>query len=139
MTGSTWDDLSISYLGLPLISGKLRTQDCQHLIMKLCQKLNSWANCFLSYAGRLQLIKAVLFGIYGYWSSHLFLSKGIIKTIKSLFATFLWNGVAPSSCTYNVAWSVVCLPKFKGGIRLLNYFKSGVLFNQIPLSSGFFG
>lgn len=61
--------LPVKYLGLPLISTRLRYDDCLPLISKVEKRINSWKGRFLSYAGRMLLIKAVLTNMQVYWTS----------------------------------------------------------------------
>lgn len=61
--------LSIKYLGVPLITSKLKIGDCKPLMNKIFSLINSWRNKFLSYAGCLMLIKLILFSIQVYWAS----------------------------------------------------------------------
>ncbi|XP_021844803.2 uncharacterized protein [Spinacia oleracea] len=55
------------YLGVPLTTRKLSYTDCKPLIEKTVARIKSWATKFLPYAGRLQLVRSVLFGIQLYW------------------------------------------------------------------------
>lgn len=65
-TGFFKGTLPVTYLGLPLLSSKLNMRDCEALVMRLCKQIDLWTNTFLKHAGRVQLIKSVLFGIQGY-------------------------------------------------------------------------
>lgn len=58
--------LPIKYEGVSLISTRLTTRDCRPLIEKITNRVESWTSKRLSYAGRLQLIKSVLFSMKGY-------------------------------------------------------------------------
>ncbi|KAK3212585.1 hypothetical protein Dsin_017291 [Dipteronia sinensis] len=51
--GYTVGSLPICYLGIPIISTKLRLRDCSPLVDKVSGRLTSWLNRDLSYAGRL--------------------------------------------------------------------------------------
>ncbi|KAL9248999.1 hypothetical protein AKJ16_DCAP01202 [Drosera capensis] len=53
----------IKYLGVHLSSSRLQIHQFQPLIEKLTARVNSWTSGFLSYAGRLQLVKAVLMSL----------------------------------------------------------------------------
>lgn len=117
-TGYSWGDLPVTYLGLPLITKCLSRANCQPLLMKICSKLQLWTNIFLSFAGRLQLIKTVLMGIFNYWAGHLFLPVSILKDIQSKCARFLWAGINATSCHYKVSWKDCCLPTCEGGLGL---------------------
>ncbi|GKA66743.1 putative RNA-directed DNA polymerase, partial [Tanacetum coccineum] len=52
--------LSVKYLGVPLVSSRLVYRDCRELIEKVRGRINDWKNKSLSAAGRLQLIRSVL-------------------------------------------------------------------------------
>ena len=59
--------LPVRYLGLPLTTKSMRTSDYQPLIETLKQRIWSWKNRFLSYAGRLELIGSVLWSTSNFW------------------------------------------------------------------------
>lgn len=121
--GFSHGSLPIKYLGLPLISGRLSETICAPLVDRLCRKINSWTSQVLRYSGRLQLIKSVLQGIQGYWSMYLFLPKGVLKRIQSIFAKFLWGRDLNSSCLYKVAWDDCCCKKEEGGLGIRDLFE----------------
>lgn len=123
--------LPVNYLGLPLISGKLFTRDCQPLTSRLCSKFEAWTCRFISQAGRAQLIQSVVFGIQNNWSMYMFLPKSVIKRIQSQMARFLWSGKIVGPCFFKVAWEVCCLRKCEGGLgfkELLSWNASAILF-----------
>lgn len=70
--------------------------------------MRGWATKFLSYAGRLQLIKGVLFGMQTYWAPICVLPKKILKEIEMHCRVFLWTGKAQSSRKALVAWDPAC-------------------------------
>ncbi|XP_021837093.2 uncharacterized protein [Spinacia oleracea] len=72
----------------------------------------------LSYAGRLQLIKSVLFGVQLYWCQIFMMPKKVMKEIKRLCRSFLWIGTDVGSRKARVAWENLCLPKTCGGWNL---------------------
>ncbi|XP_058217387.1 uncharacterized protein LOC131328462 [Rhododendron vialii] len=49
--------LPVRYLGVPLLSTKLKAIDCQRLVDSITTKTKCWTNRDLTYAGRVQLIK----------------------------------------------------------------------------------
>ena len=60
----------------------------------------------LSYAGRLQLIRSVLFSIQVYWSSIFILPKEVCKVIDQILRSFLWHGaVGISKAAWLGTWS----------------------------------
>lgn len=44
-------NLSFTYWGIPLISGRLNSKECLHLLEKITDRIANWKNSFLSYAG----------------------------------------------------------------------------------------
>lgn len=115
------------------VSSRLTKSDCMPLVDRLCGKIEAWTANSLRYSGRLQLIKSVLFGIQGYWSSFVFLPKGILKLVQSCLARFLWGGGVSNACHYKVAWSDCCIPKQEGGLGLRNVFSwnTAAILNQV--------
>lgn len=55
--------LPVKYLGVPLISSKLRHSDCVVLKDRMLTRIQSGSNKQLSFGGRAQLISSVLFSI----------------------------------------------------------------------------
>lgn len=45
-------DLPVRYLGVPLILTTLWVNDCKPLVQKVQDKIESWENKWLNYAGR---------------------------------------------------------------------------------------
>lgn len=84
--------LPIRYLGLPLMSRKMKISEYSSLIVKLTKSFQGWSVKLLSFAGRLQLLKTVIFGTVNFWTSAFILPKGCIKEIESLCSRFLWSG-----------------------------------------------
>ena len=125
VTGFQGGSLPITYLGLPLITSKLSARDCQPLIAKFCSKIEVWTARLLSFAGRLILIKYVLNGILGFWSTYIFLPKNILKRLNALMFKFLWGGFYKPTgrCHYKVKWQECCLPLQEGGLGLRNIFE----------------
>lgn len=82
----------LSILGVPLDSKKLTIENCAPLIEKITGRLRHWTTKLLSYAGRLQLIKSVLFGISLYWLQIFPLPKKVFKHIEGLCRSFMWSG-----------------------------------------------
>lgn len=110
--------LPVRYLGLPLMSRKLKINEYSPLLDKIKGKFRSWAVKSLSFAGRVQLIASVIYGIINFWISTFSLPKGCLRLIESLCSRFLWAGNIEGRSTAKVSWSSVCLPKAEGGLGL---------------------
>lgn len=74
----------------------------------------------LSYAGRIQLIKAVVSGIQTYWSQVFVLPQKVVKVIQAACRTFLWTGKTNVSRRALVAWEKVMKPLPAGGLNITN-------------------
>lgn len=58
--------LTVCYLGLPLMTQVMGRQDYLPQVEKIRGRMSTWTCRFLSYAGRLQLIKFVLMSIVNF-------------------------------------------------------------------------
>ena len=92
----------------------------QPLIERIMARITSWTARNLSYAGRAQLVKTVLFGVQSYWAQMFIFSAKIIKVIESLCRSFLWSGTGQVTKKALIAWEQVCRPRSEGGLGLLN-------------------
>ena len=106
----------VRYLGLPLITTRLTYSNCLSLINRITSRIRLWTSASLTYAGHLQLIKAVLFSIQVYWSTSMMLPVSVVKKIESIMASFLWKGVSLSSAGAKVVWNSLCFPMNEGGL-----------------------
>lgn len=112
--------LPMSYLGLPLITGALKSRHCSPLISRIACKINLWTCKFISQAGRIQLINSVLFGIQSYWAMYIFLPGAVLKKIQCMLSKFLWKGSISGHCLYKIAWADCCFAKSEGGLGFKN-------------------
>jgi len=108
--------LPVRYLGVPLLSSRLSHADCIPLVERITARIQLWTSSSLTYAGRLQLIKSVLFSIQVYWSSIFMLPGETIKKLESILAAFLWRGTSLTSTGAKVAWHSICYPLHEGGL-----------------------
>ncbi|XP_039052718.1 uncharacterized protein LOC120194493 [Hibiscus syriacus] len=113
-TGFTIGCLPVRYLGVPLVPRKLTEKDCAGLVEKIKAKLRLWSYRWLSYAGRLQLVKAFLFSIANFWCRQLILSATVVRRVDQLCDRFFWKGgdipakgareLLIAECSLWVAW-----------------------------------
>lgn len=137
-TGFQRGNLSITYLGLPLIAYKLKDDDCIPLVSRFCARVEVWTSKFLNFAGRLQLTKTILIGIAGYWCMYLFLPKRVLKKLNSIMFKFLWGGFYKPNgkCHYKVNWIDCCSSKEAGGLGLRNIYEwnsAAILYQLWPI------
>ena len=105
--------LPIRYLGLPLMSRKLRISEYEPLRLAFRS---------LSFTGRLQLISSIINSIVTFWISTFILPKGCVRKIESLCSRFLWSDNTDIVGRTKIAWTTVCLPKREGGIGLRSFY-----------------
>nr|XP_009617193.1 uncharacterized protein LOC104109567 [Nicotiana tomentosiformis]XP_016453371.1 PREDICTED: uncharacterized protein LOC107777757 [Nicotiana tabacum] len=80
-TGFSKETLPIRYLGLPLSSMKWNKIECFQLVEKITAKIKQAYAKNFSYAGRLQVINAILFSIYNFWGAVSILPQSVLKEI----------------------------------------------------------
>ncbi|KAL2248716.1 UNVERIFIED_CONTAM: hypothetical protein Sindi_2345300 [Sesamum indicum] len=107
--------LPMGYLGLPLLSSRLKIADCRPLLLNIDKHIAGWGGMNISYAGRVQIIKSVLTSLSLHWASTFILPKRVINEIEKKLRTFLWKGTSTSGYT-KVAWKDLCRPKDEGGL-----------------------
>ncbi|KAL9691865.1 hypothetical protein QQ045_012292 [Rhodiola kirilowii] len=132
LAGFQKGQLPVSYLGVPLLGKRLSGADFGQIIDKMLYKIKAWSSRFLSYAGRLVLVKHVLSSIGSYWMRVLLFPKWVIKKISTICRNFLLSGNAPGRKSL-VAWNEVCKPKMVGGLGILNLslFNKALLLGQL--------
>ncbi|VFQ77258.1 unnamed protein product [Cuscuta campestris] len=116
--------LPMSYLGLPLPSQRLKESDFAPLINKIDNFLRGWSTNKLSYAGRVELLRAVIQGTESFWLQAFPTQKVVLNRITGLCCDFLWG-----SKFAKVAWVDICKPKTEGGLGL----KEPVMWNNALL------
>nr|GEY40177.1 reverse transcriptase domain, reverse transcriptase zinc-binding domain protein [Tanacetum cinerariifolium] len=86
--------LPIKYKGVPLISSRLLYKDCKILIERVRRRIGDWKNKWLSFVGRLQLVKSVLSFMHLYWASVFMLPSGYNRLEKAVdVVNEVWNNV----------------------------------------------
>ncbi|XP_010541226.1 PREDICTED: uncharacterized protein LOC104814740 [Tarenaya hassleriana] len=110
--------LPMIYLGLPLSPWKLSKHDFQPLIDRIARRLTCWTSKFLSYAGRIQLISSVIYGMVNSWSQSFLIPKGVLRIIDGLCSKFLWKSSTSTRGVARVAWDDVCKPRSEGGLGI---------------------
>jgi len=81
------------YLGLPIGSDARRLLFWKPIIDRIKARLSEWKRRFLSFEGRLNLIKFVLSSLHVYALSFFRAPSAIISSLKSTLFLFFWVGV----------------------------------------------
>lgn len=100
---------------------KLSCMDCKPFMDKVLGRIASWKSKFLSYVGRLVLIKSVLFSVQIYWASIFMLPAKVLNEIDATLMAFFLSGIDLNKKEARVAWDEVCSPNVEGGLGLVCY------------------
>lgn len=112
--------MPFTYLGLPIGTTKPKIEDFAPMIDKIERQLNVCSS-LLSYAGRLEMVNSVITPFTTYAMCTLKIHKGVIDNIDRARKQCLWRGNDLSKKSGNLAaWSMVQMPKDKGGLGVLN-------------------
>lgn len=121
---NNWDISKVNYHSntweFPLTARKMKVTQWQPLIDKIIARISSWSVRKLSYAGRIQLIRVVLFGVQSYWSQMFLIPSKVIKTIEAYCRSFIWSGTNVITKRALISWEKVCKSKSAGGLNILN-------------------
>ncbi|KAK9671373.1 hypothetical protein RND81_12G025800 [Saponaria officinalis] len=79
------------YLGVPLNAGRLNKDHFGALISKVHAALFNWSAHFLSYAGKIQLLNSVVFGLENFWCSTLLIPKGVSSLWNQWLLTYAFK------------------------------------------------
>ncbi|XP_028113957.1 uncharacterized protein LOC114312000 [Camellia sinensis] len=117
--------LPIKYLGLPLGASPSSSRTWLPVIEKCKQRLASWKRRYLSFAGRLTLIKSVLASLPIFYLSIFKMPEMVAKKMESIQSAFLWGGSDLRRKVHLVKWEDVSKSKNLGGlgvkrIRIMN-------------------
>ncbi|KAK2433359.1 hypothetical protein QL285_018637 [Trifolium repens] len=117
------------YLGLPIGGNPRRLAFWDPVVTRLKTRLSGWKSRFLSFGGRLVLIKSVLTSLPVYALSFFKAPSGIISSIDSLLIKFFWGGCEVSRKISWVSWKSICLRQEHGGlgVRRLREFNLALL------------
>jgi len=99
---------------------KLRISQCMPVVDRITGRVKCWTSKLFTYAGRLQLIKSVVFSMQTYWAQMLILPNKIMKLIEQVCRTYLWTGSTGTSKRAFVSWEKVCQPRSAGGLNVMH-------------------
>ncbi|KAK9672348.1 hypothetical protein RND81_12G095100 [Saponaria officinalis] len=107
------------YLGIPLNATRLTFDMYAQLISKVQHSILHWQSKLLSYAGKMELLNSVVFGLESFWSSCLLIPTGVLKSLKKLCRDFFWS-FTPTSGKRVIfkSWDSICSPRVEGGFGI---------------------
>lgn len=119
----------IKYLGMPLGANPKSKATWKPVIDKFKAKLATWKRRYLSFGGRITLIKSVLCSLPIYFMSLFRMPKGVVKCIESIQSKFLWGGSDLKRKLHMVAWAKITQGTNSGGlgIRDISYMNDALL------------
>ena len=83
--------------------------------MKLKALVDNWATRMVSYAGRFQLFRSAVGGVFSFWFTGALLLTTVIDRIEGVCWRFLWGGNnRVRRCS--VVWDAITLPRAEGGL-----------------------
>lgn len=105
-------------MGMALYYGRVTKHTFGDLLDKVRKKLVGWKKIFLSFAGRLVLIKSVLMAIPAYAMQTALLPNAVIEEIEKCARNFLWGKTDGEKRIYHLNWDAVTMPKAHGGLGI---------------------
>ncbi|XP_074300962.1 uncharacterized protein LOC141632303 [Silene latifolia] len=118
LTGYIEDAFPFRYLGITLNPGRLTSSMFNMMVDKIQGSIHHWSGNLLSYAGKLQLINAVVFGLENFWCSVLLLPSHIIKLVNKLCKDYFWGTCGQQRRMVFKSWSSICKPCIEGGYNV---------------------
>ncbi|XP_019224156.1 PREDICTED: uncharacterized protein LOC109205855 [Nicotiana attenuata] len=128
--------LPVKYLGVPLTTKKMSIAQWQPLIEKMVTRISSWTAKKLSYAGRIQLVQSVLFGIQAYWSQLFLIPSKVLKTIEAYCRSYVWSGVNVITRRSLASWVVRKMVEARSSVEtiLIQLQKNNSMIRQLYLA-----
>ncbi|CAJ2670936.1 unnamed protein product [Trifolium pratense] len=117
------------YLGLPIGGDPRRLGFWEPVVNRLKNRLSGWRSRFLSFGGRLVLLKSVLTSLPVYSLSFFKAPSGTISAIESILIKFFWGGVRILGKLRGLTGKLfVCVRSIWGlGVRQLKEFNLALL------------
>lgn len=132
-SGFQQGELPFLYLGVPIFRGTKRTSLFLFLREKISKVIHSWSHRYLSFGGRLTLIKSTLGAIPLHIFQVIEQTNDAMKQMESLIARFFWDSSNDIKRTHWISLDHICHPIEEGGLGVRK-FKEMVLAFGMKLS-----
>ncbi|XP_057808794.1 uncharacterized protein LOC131023266 [Salvia miltiorrhiza] len=113
--------LPVTYLGVPLFTGRIRASYFMHIYDKIVNKFASWKGRHLSMAGRLCLVRSVIQSSVTHSMMIYRWPKSLIYKLDKKCRNFIWIGNVDSKPTCPVNWNRICAPRTEGGLGVRSF------------------
>ena len=112
-------NLPFTYLGLPVGTTRPKMANFMPLVDCMERRLTA-SSQFLTQGGRLQLLNSVISSMPIYSLCSLHIPPGIIKQLERIQRQCLWRKQGQEYGHSLASWDLICRPKQKGGLGILN-------------------
>ncbi|XP_042964794.1 uncharacterized protein LOC122299025 [Carya illinoinensis] len=124
--GFSEGSLSFKYLGVPIVSRRLKAVHFDEFLGKIGDKIGGWQSWLLSSGARLLLLKHVLGSFSIHVLSILQVPKSILSSISRSFSNLFWGYKDGRSTKHWKSWELMCKPVKEGGIGIQNLDKNHI-------------
>ena len=111
-------DLPCTYLGVPIFRGRKKSNLFMFIREKISQKILCWCHRYLSFGGRLTLVKSILEAIPVHIFQVLEPTKGALRLLEQVLARYFWGSCNTTNKTHWIKWKDVCRPTSEGGLGI---------------------
>ena len=108
-----------SYLDLPSLVGRSKSNTFAHLKQRVENKLLSWKEKLLTSAGKKILIKAVTRVVPSYTMSYFLLPNKLCNDFQRMIRQFWWGQANTKKKLAWLIWEKLCMPKVRRGLGFL--------------------
>ncbi|CAN1332114.1 Putative ribonuclease H protein At1g65750 [Linum perenne] len=116
LVGCKLESFPTTYLGLPLGAKGNSKGIWDPVIQSVERRVQSWKAKFLSFGGRIVLLKNVLSGLPIYFMSLLKAPSEVVERIERIQNRFLWAGSLEINKIHWIDWNTVKTGKARGGL-----------------------
>ena len=106
------------YLGFPLKHKGIARNQYNFVVKRVINKLSWWKFEFLSFVGRLVLVKSVMSSIPNYVMQGVALPSHLCEKLDKISRDFLWGTTKKKKKMHLVGWNKIIKPKEEGGLGI---------------------
>lgn len=90
-TGFQEGGFPFCYLGVPIVSGRLKVVHVDDMVQKVCGRIGGWKTKLLSQGARLILIRHILMSLPMHLLSCIHVPKAVLERINECLRKFFWG------------------------------------------------